>query len=228
MNNFKILPLLLSLILFTNRFTFAQTDSIPIKKFTFGVAGGYIQGAYKIKKANWEASGLADTLSGISNKSNGSSLALQLNYNINTRLALRAQAGFYFDAIKITFLREDGKNKIYSFENLSLSLPIDLVYTFQNVKSKPAVLLGMRYMKEIQSPIKYRQSARYMSLLPHDLGFEVGGNLTINRRKFILKPEISYYFSPFNILKFENLYMPFKAIRAINRNFIDFRLSFLR
>ena len=228
MNNYKFLCLFIGSICFFKTLAVSQTDSMPIKKFTFGVTGGYIQGAYKIKNANWDANGLADTLSGISNKSNGFSVALQLNYFINSRLTLRTQAEILFDEIKFTFFRKDGNSKIHSIQNAYLGIPIDLVYAFPKVKSQPSVLLGIRYMKDIQSGLRLRPFARYMSLFSNDLGFEVGGNLAIKRRNFILRPEISYYFSPFNILKFENLYMPFKAIRSINRNFIDFKVSVLR
>jgi Outer membrane protein beta-barrel domain len=223
----KISPLFLSFIFCINFYTIAQTDSIPLKKITFGVTVGYIRGVYKINRTNWETNGLGDTLSRFSSKSRGFSVALQYNYLINPKLTFRTQAGFVFDDLELDFFRKDGKIEGNYASSIFLSLPIDFVYTFTENKVNPSILLGMRYMNDIESTIKFRRT-RYISLFPNSLGFEIGGELTVKRKNFILKPEINFYFSPLNSLEFENLFTPFKVFNSVYRNFIDFRLSVLR
>ena len=64
-----------------------------------------------------------------------------------------------------------------------------------------------------------------MNLFPDNLGFNIGTGINITRKIFTMRPEVVYYFSPFNILESENLYAPFKAIHLIQRNYIEFRLN---
>lgn len=57
MKNHKAFFTFAALAFSLNTLIVAQTDTLPKGKTTFGVAFGYTQGYYKIKKANWVSNG---------------------------------------------------------------------------------------------------------------------------------------------------------------------------
>ncbi len=223
-------PLLtfVALACFFNTLIVAQTDTLLKEKTTFGVAFAYTQGYYKIKKANWEANGLGDTLSGLSQKSQGFSLAIQLNFPISSKLAVRVKSGFSFDDLTMIFFRKDGKNRLVVADNIYLDIPVDLVYTFTEGKIKPSLIFGLRYLRSIENSVGTRFYKKNMALFSNDFGFYIGTGINKTLRKFTIRPEVAYYFSPFNILQSENLFYPFKAISSINRNYFDLRINVFR
>jgi hypothetical protein len=223
MKNTIFLCTLLSILGFTKNPIYAQKDSIFNSKTAYGISLGYLQGKYKVKTTNWVANGLADTFSGVSQKSQGFFLAIHAQYCFNEKFSIRVQPGFAFDDIQLNFARKDGKSKVAFKENVYFNLPIDIEYTFTKPKNQPIIIAGMRYSRNIQEATRGN-----LTFFANNIGFETGVGINVGFKKFTARPEILYYFSPFNTLQSENIYAPFKSISTLNRNYLDFRINFFR
>ena len=140
MNNNTLFYLFIGITFLSNDLIFAQNDSVPDSKITIGGRIGYLKGHYRVKKANWTDNGLGDTLSGVAVKSQGFSAAFHLGYNINSRFSLQMQLGTALDDLILTFFRKDGKNRVSIKDNVYVQIPIDVVYTFTEMKIKPSLL----------------------------------------------------------------------------------------
>jgi hypothetical protein len=223
MKNTIIICTVLSFLFCSKNAIFAQKDSISNSKTAFGIALGYLNGKYKVKTTNWVANGLVDTFSGVSQKSQGFFLAVHGQYYLTPTLSIRMQPGFSFDDIQLFFARKDGKSKSAFKENVYATIPIDIEYTFLKPKYKPTIVAGMRYSRNIQEATRGN-----IALFANNIGFEMGAGINYNFKKFTVRPEILYYFSPFNSLQSENIFAPFKTISTLNRNYFDFRVNFFK
>jgi hypothetical protein len=225
MKNTKVLHALVASFLSLTNLIYAQTDTIPNEEVIFGVKIGYVQGLYKVKKSNWAENGLGDTLREVTSKSQGFSLAFQARYTINSRLSIRIQPGVSFDNLDLNFFRQDGNIKVFSQDNVYIDMPLDLIFNLTKGRAKTSAIFGVKYTKNTQARDIQRFSSRGLSLFANNFGLNIGAGIDFDLENFVYRPEIVFYFSPFNTLKSETLYAPFKTISTINRNYIDFTLN---
>jgi hypothetical protein len=229
MNKFTTIPAFFSIVLFFSCPLIAQKDSTSAIKYSWGMSLGFIKPKIKYTTTDWVKNGLSDTLKSVSNTNIiGLSAGIQLNMHINHKWVLRLGPELLLHNMNFIFIQQDGNQSNFYTEVGSFEIPFHLVYTLPCSNFSPSLFMGGRYCIDIpdnsKGPRKFIKTR--LDTRPDGEGLDMGLGFNIKIASFMLRPEIMYFHSTSNVLKTENINMPFKTFSEIKRNYISVKINF--
>lgn len=187
-----ILLFLLSVLPF---FAFSQTetDSIPAKKWSFGILLGNNANISRVETYTGTEIGFGrDFTSFESIRQAGLEMGVYISYPLNSYFALQTEPSLAFT----------GSSYMFSFfnpemlefggrESVNLELPLHLLFEPHNGRFAPSYILGGRQVTDFAAEAESLDPERFR-FKKHDLMLDAGIGLNTYFKKFNVRYEVSY------------------------------------
>jgi Outer membrane protein beta-barrel domain len=224
MNKIKTLCLLFLLPLSIVAFGQRSKSKKSTKIVQFGASLGLDYARWRFEYADWEDNGLADQLNSLStSKGVGLTLGGQANVLMNEAWTVRVQPQVSFSQKQMVFNLKNDKTKAFDHQLTGVELPVDLIYRFFSQKVSPCIIFGGWWRTNLNA-----DRVPEIKLSRSDMGMNLGFGVEIDRRKYVIRPEVLVSVALKNGLQSEAVFTNTKSVEAIYRDRVSLRISVLK